>query len=113
MPEQKTSARLVLTTIVNPEEAARIGRALVEEHLAACVQLIPGTQSIYRWQGAVEESVETLLLIKTGTENLQTLEARLHELHSYEIPEFLVLDVDSGSPKYLDWLHRCLTPRRG
>jgi periplasmic divalent cation tolerance protein len=110
MPESKISARLVLTTIVNPEEAARLGRALVEERLAACVQLIPGTQSIYHWQGSVEESVETLLLIKTGPDQLKALEARLHELHSYETPEFLVLDVDSGSKKYLDWLHTCLEP---
>jgi periplasmic divalent cation tolerance protein len=113
MPESKISARLVLTTMVNPEEAARLGRMLVEERLAACVQLIPGTQSIYHWQGVIEESVETLLLIKTGPEQLKALEARLHELHSYETPEFLVLDVDSGSRKYLDWLHTCLEPACG
>lgn len=113
MPETTTSARLVLTTILNPEEAARLGRTLVEEHLAACVQLVPGTQSIYHWQGAVEESVETLLLIKTGAEQLQALEERIRELHSYETPEFLVLDVDSGSRKYLDWLQASLEPACG
>ena len=110
MSEAKTSARLVLTTTVSPEEAARIGRALVEERLAACVTLVPGVQSIFRWKGVVEDSVETLLLLKTGPDQLPALEARLHQLHSYETPEFLVLDVDSGSQRYLDWLENCLQP---
>jgi periplasmic divalent cation tolerance protein len=108
MPEPILSARLVLTTVVSPEEAARMGRTLVEERLAACVTLLPGVQSIFHWKGTVEESVETLLLIKTGPDQLKALEARLHDLHSYQTPEFLVLDVDSGSPRYLDWLHSCL-----
>lgn len=108
MSEGNLSARLVLTAVVSPEEAARMGRILVEERLAACVSLIPGAQSIFHWKGAVEESVETLLMIKTGPDQLRALEARLHELHSYETPEFLVLEVDSGSPRYLDWLHACL-----
>jgi periplasmic divalent cation tolerance protein len=96
--------RIVLTTVANPKEAARLGRALVEERLAACATLIPGAQSIYRWQGGVESATETLLLIKTGAEQLAALEARLHELHSYETPEFLVLEVDAASQPYLDWL---------
>jgi periplasmic divalent cation tolerance protein len=66
--------------------------------------MIPAVQSIYRWQGEVESSTETLLLIKTGAERLAALEARLRELHSYETPEFLVLAVESGSQNYLDWL---------
>ena len=96
--------RLVLTTTANPEEAERLGRALVEERLAACATLIPGVQSIYHWQGAVESATETMLLIKTGEEQLARLEARLHELHSYQTPEFLVLEVGAGSHSYLDWL---------
>jgi periplasmic divalent cation tolerance protein len=110
MSEAKTSARLVLTTTVSPEEAARIGRTLVEERLAACVTLVPGVQSIFHWKGVVEDSVETLLLLKTGSEQLAALEVRLHQLHSYQTPEFLVLDVDSGSQRYLDWLQQCLQP---
>jgi periplasmic divalent cation tolerance protein len=104
MPEAAPPARIVLTTVANPEEATRLGRTLVEERLAACATLIPGAQSIYRWQGEVESSSETLLIIKTGPEQLAALEARLHELHSYQTPEFLVLDVDAASQPYLDWL---------
>ena len=100
--------RLVLTTVANPEEAARLGRTLVEERLAACVTLIPAVQSIYRWQGEIESATETLLLIKTGQEQLAALEARLHELHSYQTPEFLVLAVDAASQPYLDWLQESL-----
>ena len=87
-----------------------MGRTLVEERLAACATLVPGVQSIFHWKGVVESSVETLLLIKTGPDQLPALEARLHELHSYQTPEFLVLEVDSGSQRYLDWLHACLQP---
>jgi periplasmic divalent cation tolerance protein len=104
MAEPCPQARIVLTTTANPEEAGRLGRTLVEEGLAACVTLIPGVQSIYRWQGQVESSTETLLLFKTGPEQLPALEKRLNELHSYQIPEFLVLPVESGSVPYLDWL---------
>jgi periplasmic divalent cation tolerance protein len=100
--------RLVLTTVANPEEAARLGRTLVEERLAACITLIPGAQSIYRWQGEIESATETLLLIKTGDEQLARLEARLHELHSYQTPEFLVLEVDATSQLYFDWLQESL-----
>jgi periplasmic divalent cation tolerance protein len=101
-------ARIVLTTVANPGEAAQLGRTLVEERLAACATLIPGAQSIYRWQGEVESATETLLLIKTGPEQLAALEARLHELHSYQTPEFLVLAVDAASQPYLDWLQESL-----
>lgn len=108
MPEVNLSARLVLTTAASPAEAARIGRVLVEERLAACATLVPGVQSIFHWKGTVEQSVETLLLLKTGPGQLTALEARLHELHSYQTPEFLVLEVDSGSRRYLEWLHASL-----
>jgi periplasmic divalent cation tolerance protein len=101
-------ARIVLTTTANPHEAARLGRTLVEERLAACATLIPAAQSIYRWEGKVECSTETLLLLKTGPDQLAALEARLHELHSYETPEFLVLGVDAASRPYLDWLEESL-----
>lgn len=108
MPESDPQARIVLTTTANPDEAARLGRTLVEEGLAACATLVPAVQSIYRWEGQVESAAETLLLLKTGTEQLAALEARLHQLHSYQTPEFLVLKVDAGSRGYLDWLHASL-----
>jgi periplasmic divalent cation tolerance protein len=113
MPESTPPAspiRLVLTTVANHEEAARLGRTLVEERLAACATLVPAVQSIYRWRGEIESATETLLLIKTGPEQLAALEARLHELHSYQTPEFLVLDVDAASQPYLDWLQASLRP---
>ena len=106
MTESAADTRLVLSTASSPEEATRLCRALVEERLAACANLIPGMQSIYRWQGAVEEANETLILLKTTTANIGALENRLRELHNYEVPEFLVLDVDSGSHAYLDWLRQ-------
>jgi periplasmic divalent cation tolerance protein len=104
MTEPTQSARIVLTTTANPEEASRLGRALVDERLAACATLIPGVQSIYRWQDQVESAAETLLLIKTGADQLAALEGRLHQLHSYQTPEFLVLGVEAASQPYLDWL---------
>jgi periplasmic divalent cation tolerance protein len=108
MPEAIPPARIVLTTAANAEEAGRLGRILVEERLAACASVIPGVESIYRWKGEVESAAETMLLIKTGPDQLAALEARLHELHSYQTPEFLVLRVESGSRGYLDWLQGSL-----
>ena len=108
MPEATPPARIVLTTAANPEEAERLARTLVEERLTACASLIPGVESIYRWKGEVESATETMLLIKTGPDQLAALEARLHELHSYETPEFLVLRVEAGSHPYLDWLQGIL-----
>ena len=100
--------RLVLTTTYTPDEARRLARTLVEEQLAACVTLVGAVESIYQWNSKIESSAETLLLIKTGLGQLPALEARLHALHSYEVPEFLVLDVESASQPYLEWLRGCL-----
>jgi|SRR5580692_12601205 periplasmic divalent cation tolerance protein len=108
MPESTPPARIVLTTAATPEQADRIARTLVEERLAACATLIPAIQSIYHWQGKIESSSETLLLLKTGPAQLPALEDRLHELHSYQTPEFLVLNVEAGSHPYLEWLHASL-----
>jgi len=108
MLESTSSVRIVVTTVVSPEEGARMGRALVEERLAACATILCGAHSIYRWQGQVESSAETVLLLKTESERLPALDNRLHELHSYQVPEFLVLPVDSGSHPYLEWLHSCV-----
>jgi periplasmic divalent cation tolerance protein len=104
MTDTSPQARIVLTTAASTEEAALLGRTLVEERLAACATVIPSVQSIYRWKGEVESATETLLLLKTGPDQLAALEARLHELHSYQTPEFLVLEVESGSLTYIDWL---------
>lgn len=108
MSEPALTARLVLSTAASLEEAACICRILVEERLAAYATLVPGAQSIFHWKGVVEESTETLMLLKTEAEKIEALETRLHALHSYEVPEFLVIDVESGSPRYLDWLRRAV-----
>jgi periplasmic divalent cation tolerance protein len=110
MPEANPPVRIVLTTTANPDEAARLARTLVEERLAVCATLIPAVQSIYRWQGQIESATETLLLIKTGPDQLAALEARLSELHSYQTPEFLVLGVEACGQPYLDWLRASLRP---
>lgn len=104
MAENDIHPRLVLTTAADRAEAERLARTLVEERLIACATLLPGATSIYRWQGAVEESAEVLLLLKTTAARLDTLEARLHQLHSYQTPEFLVFSAAGGSAAYLDWL---------
>lgn len=104
MPEATTHARIVLTTASTPDEARTLARTLVEEGLAGCVSIVPAVESVYRWEGKIESANETLLVLKTGTEQLAVLEQRLHALHSYQVPEFLVLPVESGSAGYLQWL---------
>ena len=108
MTDAAPPIRIVLTTCASPGEASKMARALVEERLAACATLIPAVQSIYHWEGQIETSTETLLLLKTGPEQLAALEARVHVLHSYQTPEFVVLGVDAVSQPYLDWLTRSL-----
>lgn len=98
------SARIALTTTGSIAEARKLAHALVDRRLAACVNLIPNITSIYRWQGEVEQASEVLLLIKTTAEHLSSLETTLKELHSYNVPELLVLDVEFGSQPYLNWL---------
>jgi periplasmic divalent cation tolerance protein len=95
---------LVLTTVSDDERAESMARTLVEEHLAACVNLHAPMTSFYRWKGGVERDPERQVVIKTTRERLPALEARLKQLHSYELPEFLVMMVDSGSAAYLSWV---------
>jgi periplasmic divalent cation tolerance protein len=103
MPGEAASIRVVLTTVGSLEEGRRMARALVERRLAACVNLVPNLTSIYRWQGAVEEAEEVLLVRKTTEDQLATLEAAVRELHSYEVPEFLALRVEAVGQPYLEW----------
>jgi periplasmic divalent cation tolerance protein len=108
MSHSNTPIRIALTTCANPDEARRLANTLVEEQLAACVTLVPAVESIYRWQGKIESSTETLLILKTGPDQLPALQSRLIALHTYEVPEFLVLDIESASHPYLEWLQTCL-----
>ena len=103
-----TGTRLILVTTSQRAEAKRIAHALVEEQLAACVNLIGGVHSVYRWKEAVETAEEVLLLIKTLEEKVEAVRTRVHELHSYEVPEFLVLDIAGGSSAYLAWIASCI-----
>lgn len=95
---------LVLTSIAAEGDADAIAKALVDERLAACVSVLPPMQSTYRWKGTVESAAERQLLIKTKAAQVAALEVRVRELHPYEVPEFLVLAIDAGSPAYLSWL---------
>ena len=99
-----TDARIVLTTAGSREEGENIARKLVDERLAACVNLVPGVTSIYRWKGDVETASEVLLVIKTTGASLERMESALRRLHSYEVPEFLVLTPEAAAQSYLDWL---------
>jgi periplasmic divalent cation tolerance protein len=102
---QKENAKLVLVTCGSLAEARKIARSVVQSRLAACVNVISApVESVYRWKGNVESAKEFLLLIKTTSWRLKALEAEVSRIHSYEVPEFLVLRVDSGSKKYLAWL---------
>jgi len=94
----------VLTTLGADADAPSLARALVEERLAACVSILPGVVSVYRWQDGVEQDREQQLLIKTTRDRLTALEARLRQLHPYEVPELLVLDVERGGEAYMAWL---------
>jgi len=95
---------LVLTTFPADGDASAFARALVEEKLAACVSVLPPMQSTYRWKGVIEQTDERQVLIKTTAVNVDVLQLRLKTLHPYEVPEFLVFSVDSGSSAYLSWL---------
>jgi periplasmic divalent cation tolerance protein len=108
LPDTSCTARIVLTTAANPEEARALSRALVDEQLAACATLVPAVESIYRWKGAIESSRETMVLLKTDVDRLAALETRLRQLHSYEVPEFLVLPIETGSRAYLEWMRESL-----
>jgi len=95
---------VVLVTAGSADEASRIGRALVEARLAACANVVGPIRSIYRWQGAIEDATEHLLLVKARAVDVPALEAEVRARHSYEVPEVLALSVRGGSAAYLAWL---------
>jgi periplasmic divalent cation tolerance protein len=102
--------RIVLTTIGSETDALALARTLVDERLAACVNVLPAMVSIYRWKGSVEQDKEHQVVIKTAPDRLPALEARLRQLHPYELPEFLVLDVAGGEAAYLAWVRESVSP---
>ena len=101
---ESPDVRVVLCTAPDTACAERLARALVEERLAACVNVVPGVRSFYRWEGAVQEDGELLLVAKTRADRGAALAARLKELHPYDLPEVLELPAVGGSEPYLDWV---------
>jgi periplasmic divalent cation tolerance protein len=99
-----TDVVLVLTTAPAGDRGEAIARTLVDERLAACVSVLAPMTSVYRWHGVVERDVERQLIIKTTRGRVAAIRARLVELHSYDLPEFVVLPVSDGGPAYLDWV---------
>jgi periplasmic divalent cation tolerance protein len=95
---------VVLSTVASFEDAERVARALVERRLAACVNVVPGVVSIYRWKGAVQRDSEWLLVAKTRAERLPALKEALTDLHPYDVPEAVALDIRDGLAPYLAWL---------
>jgi len=100
MPDEK----LIISTAASQEEASRIARALVEEKLAACVNIVGPIQSVYRWQGKIDSAQEFLMLIKTTSETSGAAITRIRELHSYDLPEAIKINIDGGSSDYLKWI---------
>ncbi len=100
---------LVVLVTLPPERAHDLARTLVAEHLAGCVNILPGVQSVYRWQGDVAEDPESMLLIKTSGEKYPELEARIKSLHPYEVPEIIALQYDRALPEFQTWLREALT----
>lgn len=96
--------RIVLTTAPNLDEARKIAHALVDDRLAACVNIVPQVESIYRWQGKVESATELLLVIKTTEERWPEVRDKILGIHSYDTPECICFEVADGSQAYIDWI---------
>ena len=95
---------VVLSTVGTEDEASRIASALVERRLAACVNVVSGVGSTYRWQGAVRTDMEWLLVVKTRRDRFEAVRAAIQELHTYELPEIVMLDIADGDAAYLAWI---------
>jgi periplasmic divalent cation tolerance protein len=99
-----TEKQIVLTTAGSKEEARKIAHALVERKLAACVNIVPKIESVYRWQGSVETTEEWLLVVKTTATAFDSVRDAIKELHSYELPECFSISIEAGSEEYLKWI---------
>jgi periplasmic divalent cation tolerance protein len=110
---RRTEARVVLVTCGSFPQARKIAKAVLEKKLAACVNLISApVESVYRWKGRVERAKEVLLIIKSTSRRMKELEEVIARLHSYDLPEFLVIEIKGGSKKYLKWLGDATSPAR-
>jgi periplasmic divalent cation tolerance protein len=99
-----TDKQIVLSTAGSEDEARQIARSLVERGHAACVNIVPGIESVYRWQGKIESSQEWLLLIKTTAARFEDVKRTIRELHSYDVPECIAISIIDGSAAYLNWI---------
>src|SRR5678816_1250174 len=104
MAADSSDVRVALVTAPDDAVAASIARTLVEERLVACANLVANVRSIYRWQGSVEDQREVMLVLKTRADRVDALAERLRALHPYDVPELLVLGVETGLAPYLDWV---------
>ena len=104
-----TDKIVVFSTCDSEEQAGRVARALVEQRLAACVNIVPGARSIYHWKGQIEDAAEWILIIKTRRDLMDGLRTAIGKIHSYEVPELLAVPVVDGSESYLAWLDRELS----
>jgi periplasmic divalent cation tolerance protein len=102
--------RVVLVTCVSVAEARKIGRSAVEKKLAACANIVPGVESIYRWKRKVERAREVLVVMKTTSNRLSQLEREVRRMHSYDLPEFIVLPIVAGSQDYFAWIGASTAP---
>lgn len=102
--------RIVLVTAPSDAVGLDVARAVVGEGLAACVNVVPGLRSVYRWEGAVEEADEVLLVLKTRADRVDTLRERVVSLHPYDVPEFVVVPVEGGLERYLAWIRTEAAP---
>ena len=99
-----TDKRIVFSTCGSEQEAQKIARFLVERQLAACVNIVPQIESVYRWQGKMESAREWLLMIKTSADQFPAVRDAIRDTHSYEVPECIALSIEDGSSEYLEWL---------
>ena len=107
------SVRIVFVTGPDAETLQSIGRVLVEEGLAACVNVLPGVTSVYRWEGETRVDPEAMAIVKTTEARVQAARLRVGELHPYDVPEFVAVDVAEGSPAYLHWVRDSVTDGSG
>lgn len=108
--EGRHAVSVVLITAPDSEVAEELGRALVNEHLAACVNLVPGVTSLFRWEGTVEKEAEVLMIVKGTSRAFERLRQRVLELHPYDSPEVIGLPVDAGDDRYLTWVRSEVDP---
>ena len=101
-----TDSIVILSTVPDADKAAEIAKALVEEHLVACVNIIPGLRSIFRWEGKLSDDAEVLCIIKTARDRFDQVAARIKSLHPYSVPEVIALPIVRGFDPYLEWIRK-------